>query len=73
MLAWIVALSPMNLKTKYAEVFVPLSIVQLSPCFSFMPIAGIPVLVSLANRDKVNVSQSRPSTYNDGWSSVFVA
>ena len=62
-LALIMALLPMNSSTMCAERFVWLSAKQLSPCTSFMPMAGIPMKVSSKNREAVTVFQSRSSTW----------
>lgn len=63
-LALIVALSPMNSISMYAEEFDSVSAAQVSPCFSFMPMAAFPVLLSPKKRDTAMLPQSRSSTCN---------
>lgn len=61
-LALTLALSPMNSISMYAEEFESVSTAQVSPCFSFMPMAALPVLLSPKNRETARVLQSRSST-----------
>ena len=63
-LALIVALSPMNSISMYAEEFDSVSAAQVSPCFSFMPMAAFPVLLSPKKRDTAMDPQSRSSICN---------